>query len=370
MGKALSVGWLRQSFAEGYAFSSHGWRSQSSLRDHQRYPAKSNPMMLPTKSAVLGSLIGGAVGDAMGAPFEGLWAHSIPPAGSLAASFHEYHGYPTGQYTDDTQLTIATIRSVVEQEEVIVADVARRISELWRHQSVIGPGGACTRAAEHFLATGEWRDMGAPVGQAGNGTAMRTAALGLWFGDDHQSLISVVAEISRLTHQDSRSIAGGVVIALAANHLSSTNDIAPNSFCNLLADACDDINSELAQLLRQLPSQFKTDDILDFLAFSGQPSPEFETPIISPFVIPTVLASIYCILLHPDSWIDAVTCAVSLGGDVDTLGAIVGGLAGSRHGFESIPSNLVESVQDSEAIQLLATKYYSAILNHAEKNGR
>lgn len=300
----------------------------------------------------------------MGAPFEGLWAHSIPTSESLAASFHEYHGYPNGQYTDDTQLTLATIRSVVDQSDIVVADIARHISELWRYQSVIGPGGACTRAAEHFLATGDCRDMGAPVGQAGNGTAMRTAALGLWFGADQQSLISVVADISRLTHQDSRSVAGGVVIALAANHLSSANRISPSSFCNFLADGCQEINSELAQLLRELPRQLAEDGVLGFLAHSGQPAPEFEGPIISPFVIPTVLASIYCILIHPDSWIDAVTSAVRLGGDVDTLGAIVGGLAGARHGFDSIPSHLVEHVQDSDAIQLLAARYHCATVRH------
>jgi len=139
-------------------------------------------MKLPSKSVVLGTLVGGAVGDAMGAPFEGLWADSIPSADSLATSFHEYHGYPNGQYTDDIQLTLATIHSIVDQNEIVVSDVARKIAELWRHQSVIGPGGACTQAAERFLATGDYRGMGAPDGQAGNGTAMRTAALGLWFG--------------------------------------------------------------------------------------------------------------------------------------------------------------------------------------------
>ena len=327
-------------------------------------------MPLPTKSTVLGTLVGGAIGDAMGAPFEGLWTDSIPSAHALSASFHEYHGYPTGQYTDDTQLTLATIHSIVSECDIVIPDIARQISELWRHQSVIGPGGACTQAAERFLATGEYRNMGAPEGQAGNGTAMRTAALGLWFGCDHESLVSVVADISRLTHQDSRSVAGGVAIALAANQLSTPGEVEPHSFCNLLADACDDINSEMAELLRALPDQVGTGNAMDFLAHSGQPAPEFQHPIISPFVIPTVLASIYCILLYSDSWIDAVTSAVRLGGDVDTLGAIVGGLAGARHGFDSIPRNLIESVHDSNAIQVLAAKYHAVIQDHLTAPGR
>lgn len=86
--------------------------------------------------------MGGAVGDAMGAPFEGLWSDDIPNSDSLVSSFHEYHGYPTGQYTDDTQLTIATIQSVVQNGEIVISDIACSISELWRNHSVIGPGGA------------------------------------------------------------------------------------------------------------------------------------------------------------------------------------------------------------------------------------
>ena len=325
-------------------------------------------MKLPAKSIVLGTLLGGAVGDAMGAPFEGLWADSIPSADSLAASFHEYHGYPNGQYTDDTQLTLATIQSIVEQNDIVVADVARQIAELWRHHSVIGPGGACTQAAERYLATGDHRNMGAPVGQAGNGTAMRTAALGLWF-DSNESLISVVADVSRITHQDSRSVAGGVAIAMAAKLLSSASDINPHSFCKILADACHDINSEMSDLLQLLPNHLNDEAAMDFIAHAGQRTPEFEKPIITPFVIPTVLASIYSILTCPESWLEAVTFAVRLGGDVDTLGAIVGALAGARHGIDSIPQNLIDCLQDSRDIEVLATHYHLAIHAQDESGG-
>lgn len=304
----------------------------------------------------------------MGAPFEGLWADSIPSADSLAASFHEYHGYPNGQFTDDTQLTLATIQSIVEQNDIVVADIARQIAELWRHHSVIGPGGACTQAAERYLATGDHRNMGAPVGQAGNGTAMRTAALGLWFDSD-ESLIRVVADVSRITHQDSRSVAGGVTIAMAAKLLSSASDINPHSFCRILADACHDINSEMADLLQLLPNHLNDEGALDFIAHAGQRTPEFEKPIITPFVIPTVLASIYSILTCPDSWLEAVTFAVRLGGDVDTLGAIVGALAGARHGIDSIPQNLIDCLQDSRDIEVLATRYHLAIPAQDESGG-
>lgn len=325
--------------------------------------------MTPTRSTVVGTLLGGAVGDAIGAPFEGLWADDIPTAELLVSSFHEYHGYPSGQYTDDTQLTVATIQSIVQQGDVFTPDIAKSISELWRHHAVIGPGGACTRAAERYLASGDHNGMGAPVGQAGNGTAMRTAALGLWFGDDQQSLVSTVADVSRLTHQDPRSIAGGVAVALAANILAGDRTIDAVKLCNSIADATNYINTELSELIRELPTHLHTPNCREFIAFAGQSSVEFAAPIISPFVIPTVLASIYCVIQYRNSWVEAVTSAVQFGGDVDTLGAIVGALAGVVHGTNGIPSNLATDLQDSDSIQILAARYHSLIESRSGTQG-
>lgn len=314
-----------------------------------------------SESSVAGALVGCAVGDAMGAPFEGLWSHSLPSADSLVAGFHEYHGFPRGQYTDDTQLTIATVESLVESGDVEPADIARRIAELWRHHDIIGPGGACTHAAEHFLATGDWQSMGAPDGQAGNGTAMRTAVLGLLYVDLPDRLPGEVATISRLTHTDSRSVAGGVAIAAAGRLLAIDPFPNTNKFCESVASTTAPFNAELAECITTLAGQWQSDSVMNFVASAGQESPEFAQPIITPFVIPTVLAALYSIIRCPESWESAVTHAVRLGGDVDTLGAIVGALAGIRHGYEAIPEHLSRDVQDSEALRVLAARYHETI---------
>ena len=61
----------------------------------------------------LGCLLGCAVGDALGAPYEGLWSRSIPDEATLLTDYGEFEGYPKGQYTDDTQLSLATIESIL-----------------------------------------------------------------------------------------------------------------------------------------------------------------------------------------------------------------------------------------------------------------
>ena len=96
---------------------------------------------------------------------------------------------------------------------------------------------------------------------------------------------------------------------------------------------------------------------LNTIAWSGQRKPELDEPIITPFVIPTVLASLWCVLRHGDSWSRAVASAIKLGGDVDTLGAIVGALMGAKLGLAAIPGHLVDNVLDSEKLRGIAVRY-------------
>src|SRR5262245_59586028 len=99
------------------------------------------------KDHFLGCVLGWAVGDALGAPFERLWPESIPNEKTLLAEFADFEGYPRGQYTDDTQLSVATVQAIVKEGEILPAAIARSIARLWKTQAIVGPGGACTRAA-------------------------------------------------------------------------------------------------------------------------------------------------------------------------------------------------------------------------------
>lgn len=319
------------------------------------------------KDRFLGCLLGCAVGDALGAPFEGLWSHSIPAEEALLAGFAEFEGYPPGQYTDDTQLSVATVQAIVKARDVVPVEIARSIARLWKTESVVGPGGACTRAAHNFLKSGDWLACGAPVGQAGNGTAMRTAVVGLFFVNDPDRLPAVVADVSRITHHDPRSVAGGVVVAKAAQLLLAGESPSCESFCVEVAGSIEPLEPAFAVMVRELPQllQDEAPAAIRNIAWSGMTTPEFPEPIITPFVIPTVLAALWSVLRHPDSWGQAVAGVIRMGGDVDTLGAIVGTLMGAKLGVTSIPQHLVEAVLDRDHLQALALRYHALVT----KNG-
>ena len=321
------------------------------------------------KDRFLGCLLGCAVGDALGAPYEGLWSRSIPDEDVLLAGYAEFEGYPNGQYTDDTQLSVATVEAILESGDVAPAEIARHLARLWENESVIGPGGACSHAAWTFLVTGDWATCGAVVGQAGNGTAMRTAVLGLYFLWEAERLPSLVADVSRITHRDPRSVAGGIAIAKAAQLLASGQAGSPASFCEEIARAIEPCEPSFAMLIRQLPRLL--DEVPTTarheIAWSGMRKPEFDEPIITPFVIPTVLASLWCVLRCPDSWRKAVSTAIQWGGDVDTLGAIVGALMGAKLGLAAIPQHLAESVVNGEHLKSLAVRYHALVSSTAPR---
>ena len=128
-------------------------------------------------------------------------------------------------------------------------------------------------------------------------------------------------------------------------------------------------DARFAELVRELPSLLGApeDAALRGIAPAGQARPEFETPIITPFVVPTVLASLWCLLRHPSSWSRRVADAIRLGGDVDTLGAIVGALAGVREGEHAIPPHLREAVVDADHLRSLALRFDALIAQRSAR---
>lgn len=80
-----------------------------------------------------------------------------------------------------------------------------------------------------------------------------------------------------------------------------------------------------------------------------------------------VAASIFCFLLYPDSYKDAVLAAVNSPGDSDTLGAITGAFAGAHLGIEAIPENWIERIERRDTFYWLAERYLELRKFHSVK---
>jgi ADP-ribosyl-[dinitrogen reductase] hydrolase len=170
------------------------------------------------------------------------------------------------------------------------------------------------------------------VCSAGNGPAMRSAILGVCAGDDHDRLREWVRTSSRLTHTDPRAEGGALIVALSANYAATHgSDVF-------------DRHELLAKLRTALdPGELldTLDDVEDGLD-RGIDAARFARDLrldkgVSGFVLHTVPVALFCWLRQPHDFRAAVEDVILLGGDTDTTGAIVGGMAGAAVGASCIP---------------------------------
>jgi len=68
----------------------------------------------------------------------------------------------------------------------------------------------------------------------------------------------------------------------------------------------------------------------------------------------SVPTAIYCFLSRPDSFAGAISGAISLGGDTDTIGAMTGAISGAYLGVDAIPGRWQDKLENHRYIAELA----------------
>ncbi len=312
-------------------------------------------MSTDTRSKFAGALLGCAIGDALGAPCEGLRSDQLARM-DVAAGFRKIPGYPLGQYTDDTQLTMALAETYAEKGCFDGELFGKKVARLWESREIVGAGGACSFAAHNLINGISWKHSGAPEGQAGNGSAMRASPTGLFRAHDTNLMLQESMDHSRVTHKDVRAGAGAAAVAFAVAWNLKGSDPDPERLSADLAGFIGPVHEEFAGHLRRIPEWLEKDpaQALTEMACAGWIDPPQPIGAVTPFVIPTVLVSLWAFLQHPDDYAKAVERVIKAGGDVDTTGAITGAITGARVGEEGLPRELRRTVLDSEGIRDLA----------------
>jgi ADP-ribosylglycohydrolase len=287
--------------------------------------------------SMAGVLLGTAVGDALGLPREGLGRRR---ARRLFGDPPLRHAFVLGRgmVSDDTEHTC-----LVGQALLWAPDDPERFARalawglrLWLLGVPAGVGWATLRATLRL-----W--LGFPpsrsgVFSAGNGPAMRAALLGVCLGDDPARLRAYVRASTRLTHTDPRAERGALLVALAAHHGAAhgPGGVSGPAFLASVRGGLVERDAELDSLLAKVE---------DHLA-RGAPAAELAEALrlrrgVSGYVYHTVPLALYCWLRAPGDFRAAVEEVISLGGDADTTGAIVGGIAGATVGAGGVPAEWV-----------------------------
>jgi ADP-ribosyl-[dinitrogen reductase] hydrolase len=295
-----------------------------------------------TQDKFAGCLLGLAIGDALGMPFEGMRADTIRTHHGEVREFLPAHGLSPGQYTDDTKMMLCIAESIVEKGRVDPEDVAQRFVGWFDSGDLRGIGLTCQEAILNLKGEIPWRDSGRRgYWAAGNGAAMRIAPVGLIDCHDMEQLREDSWATSVITHNNSEAVAGAVAVAYPIAHLIS-GEVDERTFLPEIAAFVGD--SEVARHLEQAQSLFSsrtpTEDALAVLGTSG-------------YVVETVASAFYCFLRTPDDFLTTVSSAVMGGGDADTTAAVAGAISGAYNGVSRMPKHLVEGVEDSQRLQQL-----------------
>lgn len=289
-----------------------------------------------------GVILGTAVGDALGVPYENLSRRRLGRMLGGRALGHRFL-LGRGMVSDDTEHTCMVGQALLASP----ADAERFARSLawslrfWLLCLPAGIGRATLRAIVKL-----W--LGFPpersgVWSAGNGPAMRAALLGVCLGHDLDELRAYVRASTRLTHTDPRAERGALLVALAAWHGASVghSGMAGASALAAIRGRLGATDAELNALLDQLDQHLQRD----------APAEELANALglrdgVSGYIYHTVPLALYCWLRNPGDFRQAVDDAIRLGGDVDTTGAIVGGLAGATVGARGIPREWLDGLAE------------------------
>lgn len=287
-----------------------------------------------------GCLVGLAIGDALGMPFEGMDAQAILAGRSQVTEFLPGDGLDAGQYTDDTKMMLCLAESIVDNGLLNPEDIARRFVAWFDTGDLRGIGNTCLEAILNLKSGLPWEQSGhRGKWAAGNGTAMRIAPVGLLDWKHLEHLREDCWSTSIITHNNTEAVAGATVVAYVIARLT----IGDLDSTALLAEAAEFVGaSEVARNLLQahslLSSNTSTDMALKTLGTGG-------------YVVETVASALYCFLRSPSDFLSSVSSAVLAGGDTDTTAAVAGAISGAYNGLHRLPAQLVAQVEDSKRLQ-------------------
>lgn len=284
------------------------------------------------------AILGLALGDALGAPFEFRRRSEVPSP--LPEFTQPWMGLAPGTWTDDTAMARNLWRSLIEHEGSLDLDDVAARHLAWLATSPPDVGNQ-TRAA--LVEAGRGTPDAArvvferrgPEVSAGNGSVMYCAPLGVVRSAQPAALLEEAPALSALTHWDERCRTACLVVtwAIAALVAGAAPLEAVRTALGVVADR--DGGEELAYLVGE----------------AGR-----ARPLDGPDMGFTLFAAAIGLQVTGEDrgFADGLRYVVGLGGDTDTNAAIAGALLGARHGLEALPPAWLAQLAEADALRVEA----------------
>ncbi|MDB5313356.1 MAG: draG 1 [Gemmataceae bacterium] len=300
-----------------------------------------------------GCLFGLAVGDAIGAPYEGLTGADIF---FRFGSPDQLVKNPDGEalyYTDDTEMMIGVAETLAEYGVIEEQALCRAFANNYHPERGYGQG--ARRIIERMVRGKDWRALAKtvfPGGSFGNGAAMRVAPVGLLFRDNLDAVWEQARSSALPTHTHPVGIEGAQVLAVAVALASRAETFDPRVFYREV-------------LLRVRTEEFGWHLSVAAKLRGGDSVSGLGSTLHAHRSVATAIA---CFAKTPGDFEAAISLAISLGDDTDTVAAMTGALVGAFAGIAAVPVQLIEKLEDGPKgksyIAALATELFNRYSAH------
>ncbi|MBL8263321.1 MAG: ADP-ribosylglycohydrolase family protein [Xanthomonadaceae bacterium] len=292
-------------------------------------------MKIEIRSRFEGALLGLALGDACGAPYEGgvlerlAWRLiTIRAGGEL-------------RWTDDTQLSLCTAESILAMGRIDPDDLAKRFSRAYRWSRGYGPGMA--KVLKRIARGEHWERASVSVysgGSFGNGGAMRSPVVGLYCWQRPETLRDSIVASVRTTHAHPLAIEGALIVATAT--MMAVSGATTDAIRDEVAKCCvSGPFSTRMQIVRRWLSEGHDTHPREVVRRLGNGISAMES----------CMTAVYLALRFMDSpFQDMLGFAKNCGGDVDTISAMSGAIWGAGNGVDGLPSADLDRLEERDVI--------------------
>lgn len=290
---------------------------------------------MENKEHMLGCLLGGAVGDSLGLPAEGLSRHRLKRLWQSEWKHRLVFG--KGMFSDDTEHALMTASALLNSDGDSI-DFQHCLAWKLRWWLTALPAGIGMATAKAIIRL--WLGFSpnrAGVLSAGNGPTMRSAPIGVRFHENAILRREYTLASCRLTHRDPRAEESSILVAEAAS--LAVNDIDNEASVKALKQFVSS-NEMLSRFAKLEVALARKDQVSDFAVSIGCKDG------VSGFAPDTVSVVIYAWLRHRGDFRMTMTTALNCGGDVDSVGAVLGGIAGAECGESGIPQEWLADICD------------------------
>lgn len=315
--------------------------------------------------AVIGALVGTAVGDALGMPIEGLSHANVR---TYYKGIKEYRDddqrgdLQAGQWTDDTQMTFAVARALTAHPDSPDAWTSAVAEEYVALRGEARRWGETTTSAVGQLANGSSPSESGVRDRPTDGAAMRAAPLGAWYAArdlDRKTAFRAVRSVLAVTHRHPAALTAGwgQTVAVCTLLEWTPDEFDRATFWDRLLDATEwaeerlDGDTRVSQRMDTLTDQLDAFplDLRDACEGVGVRADE-----AWPFACAMVARRAH--LLE-----NTLLSGINVGGDADTTGAMMGAMVGALHGWSAFPNEWKAGLEAANRLGREADAFANAL---------